>query len=109
MGQKNLSRGSVKPDDLEFDKQAKKKKENSINIMRKSFWNKALSFHVIFFTHVHLHGFRGKSDSELKCCLSNYGSRDLSHILGQKQRLSHKPARTVWIMKRCSCEGAEMQ
>lgn len=27
MGQKNLSRGSVKPDDLEFDKQAEKKGE----------------------------------------------------------------------------------
>lgn len=26
MGQKNLSRGSVKPDDLEFDKQAEKKR-----------------------------------------------------------------------------------
>lgn len=45
MGQKSQW-GSVKPDNLEFDKQVEEK-ENSINIMRKPFWNKALNFHVI--------------------------------------------------------------
>lgn len=45
MGQK-FQWGSVKPDNLEFDKQVEEK-ENSINIMIKPFWNKALNFHVI--------------------------------------------------------------
>ena len=45
MGQKSQW-DSVKPDNLEFDKQVEEK-ENSINIMRKPFWNKALNFHVI--------------------------------------------------------------
>lgn len=47
MGQKSHW-GSVKPDNLQFDKQAEKKKKNSINIMRKPLWNKALNFHVTF-------------------------------------------------------------
>lgn len=45
MGQKSHW-GSAKPDNLEFDKQAGKKK--FINIMRKPFWHKALNLHVIF-------------------------------------------------------------
>lgn len=45
MGQK-FQWGSVNPYNLEFDKQVEEK-ENSINIMIKPFWNKALNFHVI--------------------------------------------------------------
>lgn len=63
MGQKSHW-GSVKPDNLEFDKQAGKKKGNFINIMRKTFWNNALDFHAIF-SLVRLHGLKEKSDFEL--------------------------------------------
>lgn len=71
MGQKSQW-GSVKPDHLEFDKQAEKKKKDFINIMRKPFLRKALNFHVVisFFTDVHLHGLSEMADSELKFVLT---------------------------------------